>query len=338
MKTTVQKSTPEHRRFNTTAARVPSKKRGGSAQFSDRRLESVKQRKLSSLIHQGAALQRRRSKNVHTSDELAYVKGHNDGIDAYDTSETEDTIWGKANTAYTRDVVKGKSKVQLLDTRIDTLKDVDKKTAEQLKITQSRTGAEQNWGDYYESQVGDKIDDGSSDYDKMIGIKSKGYEEKKGPLHPRDKPEKDPDYKNYFKVDTGEIHADENWGEYDNSGGKIKNNKVLWMQYRAAIAKETGKGDLSEQTESLKKLQSISRHTIINRHTNRNIFMSFDNGKAEGSKTWTPGTDEFAAILQSPNALSSFWMLYEEADVLDKKIKDIKSDGDSQLQINFEDA
>lgn len=333
----MQKTTLTNRSGAASLPLAQLKRKGGTAYLGDYRPVAMSQRKLSNIIHRGVALQRQRSKGVPTGDEIAYVKGHPKGIDAYDATETDDTIWGKSHTAYTRDVAKGKSKVQLLETRLSKLKDVDEKAAEELKITQSRTSAEQNWGDYYESKVGDKIDDSSNDYDKMIGIKSKGYEKKSNEAV-RAEPDADPDYKNYFKVDTGEVHADENWGEYDDAGEKIKNNKVIWRQYRAAIEKETGQSSLSDQTTELKKLQSISRHTVINKHTNRNIFMSFDAGKAEGSKTWAPGTDEFSAILQSPNALSSFWILYEEADVLDKKIKDIKSEGDSELKINFEDA
>lgn len=303
-------------------------------------------------------IQLRRTNPEPTAEDSKFIDGHSDELqgfqkvakplkkarkgkeklddEALNKLEAEDVKrvkanWNAALDEYKVDLSKGKSKVSNLDALLTSIK-----PGEDRKMSEDRLVNEQKWASNYKSTA-PRLHDKKGKYPNTYEVKTRGnptgYTGDLGP-------EEDAQYENFFNVEQGRIHADYNMGTSDHVEGnnKLKNNNILWMQYRAAVQSATGQKELPGQQEALKRLQSVSQHTIINHHTNRTLYFTQNNGEPiTTNRSHARGTDEFAAILQSPNGVATYWLLMEQADLLRKTVDQAHVRGASFFEMTLSD-
>lgn len=129
---------------------------------------------------------------------------------------------------------------------------------------------------------------------------------------------------------------------YEKKG--LPNSEILWKQYQSAIMKsfESDKKTQKVNTDNkLKNLKRISRVQIANRFTKQTAYKALPNDKTDFSQThvWDSDSEEFLALLGTPNCNGAIHLLSDHVDQLDgKNISNITLNGhtnDLNIDINF---
>ena len=171
-------------------------------------------------------------------------------------------------------------------------------------------------------------------------VYTRGYSPK-----PEPKPEKLEDkdkitaqYQNTIDLSSGKIIAECNFGDLDparEAGVGLNNSEILAQQYRLAVkVRYNDKED--EVSQAMKKLSKIMRDTLINDETKDTVYMAYPDGK-EWNETmeWKPEQEEFLAILGTPNAKSSAFLLKDHLEELEKTIGKITTTENHGIDIDL---
>ncbi len=163
------------------------------------------------------------------------------------------------------------------------------------------------------------------------------------------------DYANHFNVEEGIIEAAHNYATADKarirdaenadtegySKRGLPNSEVIWQQYKSAAMPNSGKNRDGRAVEAMQALSKISRVQVANASTQQTAYKALPDGKSDwtSAHTWDAGSEEFLALLGTPNCSGAAFMLSDHVDQLDGKninnISLIPDDRDLKLDINF---
>jgi len=157
--------------------------------------------------------------------------------------------------------------------------------------------------------------------------KPQGAEEEQDAYDGRVGEQGDAQYENYFDLgENGEIVAESNWRDKDKESGakgkSIYNNIMLWKQYELAAKNRESRGGGSEAS-AYENLKLITRHNIANSETVNTVKMAYG-AHAQWDKfvvQFLPGSEQFFAIIGTPNCKSIVRMLNERVLKLNKTIE-----------------
>jgi len=150
------------------------------------------------------------------------------------------------------------------------------------------------------------------------------------------------DYSNEFDIATGAVKAAWNMANFDKAlqaGKGLSNSEILWQQHQLA-AEEHYKADLDKSTkvgQAQKGLSVVKRDTVINEETQQTVYMAYPDGKkwTDEDKDWVPSQEEFKAILGTPNAKSSAFLLKDHLDQIEKTIDKITTTKSKGINIDL---
>ncbi|MEM8998812.1 MAG: hypothetical protein AAGB24_00990 [Bacteroidota bacterium] len=137
-------------------------------------------------------------------------------------------------------------------------------------------------------------------------------------------------YENYFDLgENGEIVAESNWRDKDKESGakdkSIPNNIMLWKQYELAAKNRELRG-VGSEASAYENLKLITRHNIANSETVNTVKMAYGaNAKWDKDVVqFLPGSEQFFAIIGTPNCKSIVRMLNERVSKLKKTIEGVE--------------
>lgn len=170
-----------------------------------------------------------------------------------------------------------------------------------------------------------------------VGVLTAGY---LGEVPPADN-EMTGQYENRIDLDTGTIIADNNKGTKDPlEKNRLPNSEVLWQQYRAVAKQQLG-ADFPE-SKAMSSISKIIRHIVANAESQRVVFMAYPDGEAwkDGNdRDWLPHTEEYNAILGTPNGQSAAYMLLDHFEEIgEKTLGIIRTTGSRDIEINLDDS
>jgi len=113
-----------------------------------------------------------------------------------------------------------------------------------------------------------------------------------------------PSFANYIKPTSGQIVADMNF-KY---GANVSNSEVLWQQWKSVVdLRNRNKSHWTRKT-NYSNLKELYRKGIVNEDTVKIVYMCHSDDRV-GEKKWLPNSDEFNALLGSPNGKSAYYIL-----------------------------
>jgi len=349
---------------NRSVANAVSKKQtsGESTfQFVGNRPEAIAQRKLQKMannssqakqvaqlqtmadnysVRQQQPIQLKKSTRPSDTDLIGLISNGVEGsvIDGKTTdSEKGDAIWTKLNNEYDGCKTKGDGYWASLQVKIADYKDVGKKTGLVSDLDSKRASNSSKFADNYSNTIENLS---ATKY----RVNTEGYDPDAGAKPVVSTGKYKGDYSNEFDIGSGEIKAAWNFAEDDKAraaGKGINNSEILYRQYREA-AEEYYKtdGDKDAKVNSaIKGISKITRDNVINDTTLAVLYIAYPNGvkPSDEDKTWNTTSDEFKAILGTPNAKSTPFLLMDHLDEMEKTIDNIETKSGSNLDINLKD-
>ena len=120
----------------------------------------------------------------------------------------------------------------------------------------------------------------------------------------------------------------------------LANSEILWQQYRVAAEKQFVFNKKERALDLMKGLNKIKRRQVQNDETRGTILFALPDGFDDFSKPhqWQAGSEEFLALLGTPNCSGAVFMLSDHFDQLDKKSIasiDLLGGDDVNLDINL---
>jgi hypothetical protein len=166
-------------------------------------------------------------------------------------------------------------------------------------------------------------------------------------------------YKNGFDMKTKKVTAKQNHKFdvdvapprlLDLTPNCLNNSEIIWCQYiRASEAYRTARGAAlapgSAEALKMLKVKELVRHNVTNKETKDVVEMAFPNNKSwtTHKQTWKPPSDEFHAVLGTPNAQAAGYMLAGHMDEMEGRARKItgitagkNSEGGLDLVIKLE--
>lgn len=129
-------------------------------------------------------------------------------------------------------------------------------------------------------------------------------------------------YDNRIDLDTGTIVADNNKATEDparKAGLGLPNSEVLWSQYREVAARKL---PAERVGPSMAGISRMIRANVANETSQQVVFMAYPDGETwigGVERQWEPGSEEYSAILGTPNAMPAAFMLVDHFDELGGK-------------------
>ncbi len=148
---------------------------------------------------------------------------------------------------------------------------------------------------------------------------------------------------NYANKDKARLHD----AEMNKSGGNahrnigLPNSEILWQQGMQAATSQLwfpSLGGNQRAKASMKSVTTVRRENIQNADTRAVVFMAYPNGQAywSAAMTWGKDTEEFKAVMGTPNAATAIHMLGDHLDEMTATdIGDVTATADEHLVIRY---
>jgi hypothetical protein len=164
-------------------------------------------------------------------------------------------------------------------------------------------------------------------------------------------------YENLFDFNKNTIHAHDNYATkdearlHDSAMKKEKaehkdiglpNSEILWQQGLAAAKSQlyfSSWNGNQRAKSAMKSIKTIRRENIQNPDTRAVVFMAYPNGQAYWSadQTWGKDTNDFKAVMGTPNAATAIHMLNDHLDeITANDIADVTATKSEHLVIRLE--
>ena len=124
--------------------------------------------------------------------------------------------------------------------------------------------------------------------------------------------------------------------DYERRG--LPNSEILWQQYKLAAKKQFKYNKGSRAKKLMKGLSVVKRRQVQPVETIKTIMFAMPDNKIglEVKHTWTAGTEEFLAMLGTPNCSGVVHMLADHIDELEgKSITEIELLGDKDVNLDI---
>jgi hypothetical protein len=176
-----------------------------------------------------------------------------------------------------------------------------------------------------------------------------------GLAHKKDKGYKGKDipYANEVSFEDNSITASHNYAERDrareqdvNKKGEkgykprgLPNSEILWQQYKLAARSHSKIHKDSKAKDLIKGLSVVKRRQVQNTSTQMTILFALPDDKTdlEGSHAWQAGSEEFLAMLGTPNCSGAAFLLADHVNELEgKSITEIKLLGGQDVNLDIE--
>lgn len=165
-------------------------------------------------------------------------------------------------------------------------------------------------------------------------------------------PGKDVPYSNVLDFKDNSISANHNYagrdmarnqdvkmkddGDYQKRG--LPNSEILWQQYKHAAKSQFWFFKESRAKRLMKGLSTIKRRQVQNTATQMTLLFALPDNKInlEERHAWQAGSEEFRAILGTPNCSGAAFLLTDHVDELDgKSITEIESLGGRDVNLDI---
>ena len=288
----------------------------------------------SASLRNSPIMQAKRTNKEPTTKDIEFIEENKQDLKGYKETDGKEN-WSQAKKEYDTTKTKTDQKLTTLDSRLKALgKENEESTTIKANSIENVVKSENTFNELYST----KIEEGS---DGKYNIGSQGLatkEEKKARDNDKGKKYNNTSYYGTADVKEGTIDVDWSFKADDEapSDEKLNLNKILWLQYEAALAKDSNNEMEDITNEPRKTLNEIRVNVIINETTNRLLYMAQENEDEEDEdKTYVPTDEEFAVAVGSPSGIASYWLLYEQAYLLNKTYASIYADGVSNLTIKY---
>ncbi len=258
-------------------------------------------------------------------------------VGALTGEEKRDAIWTKLNTEYDDCYAKGNGYMDLLEAAIVAYNDAARRDTILQQIATKKARSTGRYTDNYATTVHPLSP-------SRYRVNTKGYNPDEEARPDVGTDEYEGDYSNEFDLAHRTIKAAWNFAEYDtarSSGKGINNSEILYRQYKdAAEAHYHGQDDKDASVAAaIRGVSKITRNTIINDTTLATIFMAYPNGvkPSDRNETWNADTNDGKALLGTPNAKSTPFLLMDHLDDMERTIDNIQVKGGDNLEINLTD-
>ena len=165
-------------------------------------------------------------------------------------------------------------------------------------------------------------------------------------------PGKDVPYSNLLDFEDNSISANHNYAERDMAREQdvkmkdvqgyrkrgLPNSEILWQQYKHAAKSQFWFFKESRAKSLMKGLSTIKRRQVQNTATQMTILFALPDGKTnlEATHAWQAESEEFLAMLGTPNCSGAAFLLTDHVDELDgKSITEIKSLGGRDVNLDI---
>jgi len=257
------------------------------------------------------------------------------GASAVGEADKATAVWAVLDKSYEDNKSKGAGLMTELSAKIDAYKDIATK---QAVIDTNSLKDTANAGKFNDNYSHTATHIAGTNY----RVNTDGYDPATTTKPTVDPGENEGAYSNEFDVTSGKIKAAWNFAEFDDarkSNKGINNSEILWNQHKEAAKKHhTLDSDKDAKVNAaMKGISKIVRSTVINKDTKSTVYMAYPNGEkwTTADKSWTPGNDDFNAILGTPNARSTPFLLIDHMHELEKTIDKIETKGSSDMEIDF---
>ena len=166
-------------------------------------------------------------------------------------------------------------------------------------------------------------------------------------------------YKNEFDIKTKKVTAKQNHkfdADFDpprlldETPNCMSNSEIIWCQHRLAAAAyraSLGAGLVAGSDKDIKllKVKELVRNNVTNKDTLEVVEVAYPDNKTwkTHKQTWKPPSDEFHAVLGTPNAQAAGYMLADHMDEMEGRARKItgitagkNSEGGLDLVIKLE--
>ena len=262
----------------------------------------------------------------------------------YESPETINKLWDEAKTVYQNSVVQGKTLWAQLGTAIANYKNDSIPTAPESSDSATNAPLKSPKQKLIDENVAKR-----AEYDRRFAAnyhsKAEKMNDPEGKYNTSTSSEKDVDegnrtyeYKNTINFNTNTIEANSNFAYHisDRDWKSTKQDKalindeglpgseILWQQAKLAAQQHLPASNAMEIENQLKQISTISQRSVVNHESMVILTMAYPDGKAWSEPLeFLPGTDEFFAVLGTPNARSSARFLIDHMDQLGKTIEKI---------------
>jgi len=246
--------------------------------------------------------------------------------------EKSDVIWAHLNEVYATTLGKGAGYWNQLDARVAAFQQNDEELMQQLADIRAdydrryqawyltRSGGGQQTRTFGRAEIGVAPDETVGQYDNTIDTTEGSISA---------------DW-NYANRDPARISDVDHRDEEDYVTRGLPNSEILWRQYFEASKQRFWVFKERRAKAAMSELNTLKRHGVQNSVSLQAGYMALPDGVTyQTAHTWLPGSDEFNAVLGTPNCSAAAFMLGDHVDETGgKSIRHIRATGEADASFN----
>jgi len=246
--------------------------------------------------------------------------------------EKSDVIWAHLNAVYATTLGKGARYWNQLDARVAAFQQNDAELMQQLADIRvdydrryqawylTRSGGGQQMRTFGRAEIGVAPNEVVGQYDNAIDTAEGSISA---------------DW-NYANRDPARISDADHRDEEGYVTRGLPNSEILWRQYFEASKQRFWFFKKSRAKAAMTELNTLKRHGVQNSVSLQAGYMALPDGVTyQTAHTWLPGSDEFNAVLGTPNCSGAAFMLGDHVDETGgKSIRHIRATGEADASFN----